>query len=131
MNLKKKSASFMLPQGVYQVIVNAPGPILSQTLCVESPAGIYSTAGVGSPVLINVIGDGLVSVFFTDTFPGDNIGANATVTFTWVQPQTGSIFVTSTPTGAKVSLDGKNTGKVTPATLENVYTGTHIVAVLF
>jgi hypothetical protein len=44
-------------------------------------------------------------------------------------PQTGSIIVNSIPAGAAIQLDGKDTGKVTPATLENIEKGRHKVAV--
>jgi hypothetical protein len=37
----------------------------------------------------------------------------------------GSILVTSTPAGAKIYLDGNDTGKLTPATIDNVKAGTH------
>ena len=40
---------------------------------------------------------------------------------------TGSIAVTSTPTGAAVFLDGTETGLATPITLENVPAGDHVV----
>ncbi len=39
----------------------------------------------------------------------------------------GSISVASTPAGALISLDGADTGLVTPATLENVPAGDHVV----
>ena len=42
-------------------------------------------------------------------------------------PEPGSIAVTSTPAGAAVWLDGEDTGKVTPITLENVLVGDHVV----
>lgn len=42
-------------------------------------------------------------------------------------PEPGSIAVTSTPAGAAVWLDGEDTGKVTPITLENVPVGDHVV----
>jgi len=41
----------------------------------------------------------------------------------------GKIKVTSTPPGAKILLDGVNTGKMTPQTLPNISAGTHIVKV--
>ncbi|MGD8539153.1 MAG: PEGA domain-containing protein [Candidatus Aminicenantes bacterium] len=40
---------------------------------------------------------------------------------------TGSIQVNSTPQGAKIYLDGTDTGKVTNSTLDNVEAGSHIV----
>lgn len=41
------------------------------------------------------------------------------------EPDTGSIQVNSTPTGAAISLDGQDTGKTTNATLTDVSSGTH------
>lgn len=39
---------------------------------------------------------------------------------------TGSINFTSSPSGANITLDGNNTGKVTDTTIQNVTTGTHL-----
>ena len=41
----------------------------------------------------------------------------------------GSIEVTSNPSGVKIFLDGKDTGKITPYTLKNVSAGNHIIEV--
>lgn len=41
----------------------------------------------------------------------------------------GSIEITSNPSGAKIYLDGKDTGKITPYTLKNVSAGNHIIEV--
>jgi len=41
----------------------------------------------------------------------------------------GSIEVTSNPSGAKIFLDGKDTGIITPYTLKNVSVGSHIIEV--
>ena len=41
----------------------------------------------------------------------------------------GSIEVTTNPSGAKIFLDGKDTGKITPYTLKNVSAGNHIIEV--
>ena len=41
------------------------------------------------------------------------------------EPDTGTIQVNSTPTGAAISLDGQDTGKTTNATLTDVSAGTH------
>ena len=41
------------------------------------------------------------------------------------EPQTGSARITSTPAGAHIWLDGKNTGKVTPGVLEGLKPGSH------
>ncbi|MDP1676757.1 MAG: PEGA domain-containing protein [Bacteroidota bacterium] len=43
----------------------------------------------------------------------------------------GSIFVTSTPSGASISLDNVATGKVTPYTLENIPEAIHSVTLTF
>ena len=40
----------------------------------------------------------------------------------------GSVSLFSTPEGASISLDGKDTGLTTPATLESVATGEHLIA---
>ncbi len=40
---------------------------------------------------------------------------------------TGQISISSTPRGAKIYLDGKNTGHLTPYTLDDVSVGSHIV----
>ena len=42
-----------------------------------------------------------------------------------LRPAFGSVYVTSNPSGAQVSLDGESTGKVTPCTLEEVKSGEH------
>jgi hypothetical protein len=41
----------------------------------------------------------------------------------------GSIEVTTNPSGVKIFLDGKDTGKITPYTLKNVSAGNHIIEV--
>jgi hypothetical protein len=43
---------------------------------------------------------------------------------------TGSIKVITNPPGAKIFLDGKDTGKTTPCTLRNVSQGNHIIEVI-
>ncbi len=52
----------------------------------------------------------------------------ATVSFTLTAPA-GSIVVTSAPDGARIVLDGAETGETTNATLTNVPVGTHTVRV--
>jgi hypothetical protein len=42
----------------------------------------------------------------------------------------GNIYVTSTPTGAQILLDGTNTGKTTNDTLKNVSVGNHTIALV-
>jgi len=41
----------------------------------------------------------------------------------------GSIEITTNPSGVKIFLDGKDTGKITPYTLKNVSAGNHIIEV--
>jgi hypothetical protein len=41
----------------------------------------------------------------------------------------GSIEITTNPSGAKIFLDGKDTGKITPYTLKNISVGSHIIEV--
>jgi hypothetical protein len=43
----------------------------------------------------------------------------------------GSIEVISNPSGAKIFLDSKDTGKITPYTVKNVSAGNHIIEVTF
>jgi len=54
-----------------------------------------------------------------------NAGKTANVAFTL--KGIGKIHVTSSPSGAAVSLDGTDTGKVTPCTLSDVSAGSHTV----
>ncbi|PWR75577.1 S8 family serine peptidase [Methanospirillum stamsii] len=44
-----------------------------------------------------------------------------------IAAQTGSIYGTSTPTGARIWVDGTDTGKTTPATVGSVAAGNHAV----
>jgi hypothetical protein len=48
---------------------------------------------------------------------------------TFIFGPSGSIKVTSNPSGAKIFLDGKDTGKITPYILKNVSVGSHIIEV--
>ena len=41
----------------------------------------------------------------------------------------GSIEITTNPSGVKIFLDGKDTGKITPYTFTNISTGNHIIEV--
>ncbi|HNX16804.1 MAG TPA: PEGA domain-containing protein [Methanoregula sp.] len=45
------------------------------------------------------------------------------------QPKSGTINITSSPAGAPVLLDGTATGRVTPAALENISAGRHVIAI--
>jgi hypothetical protein len=53
--------------------------------------------------------------------------ASVTVTLQGQAPVTGSISVSSTPTGARIYLDGADTGYTTPRTISSVTTGAHTV----
>jgi len=59
---------------------------------------------------------------------GQTVDVSATLTPAGVG--TGSISVSSTPSGAVIWLDGQNTGKVTPATLTEVSEGAHTVRLI-
>ena len=72
------------------------------------------------PWLLAVLGIGVVIaviVLLAKKKGGDNSQTN----------ETGSIQVNSTPTGAKIYLDGTDTGKITNATLTSVAVGSHTV----
>jgi len=58
-----------------------------------------------------------------------NAGQTTSVTFTLQgqAPPTGSVSVSSTPTGARIYLDGADTGYTTPRTISSVSTGAHAV----
>ncbi len=59
-------------------------------------------------------------------------GSTVPAEFTLVEisnPTTGSIAVNSTPQGAAITLDGTETGQVTPYTFDNLDPGEHTVAV--
>jgi len=52
---------------------------------------------------------------------------NVSATLIPIGAATGSIAVSSTPSGAAIWLDEQSTGQVTPATLTSVYAGTHSI----
>ncbi len=58
---------------------------------------------------------------------GDNMYAATAILILEYPAPPGSIFVTSTPAGAAVWLDGEDTGQVTDTTLTNVPAGDHVV----
>ena len=70
------------------------------------------------------------------TIATHTVGTTGLINQTWVSdtartapvtPQTGSIFIQSNPTGAKIYLDYSDTGSVTPKTLPNLATGIHVI----
>ena len=69
---------------------------------------------------------------YTDTSQTVTVIAGRTstvrLTLTRQAPVTGSVSVSSTPTGATVSLDGKSTGSKTPVTLTGISAGSHTVS---
>src|SRR5690554_2581707 len=65
-----------------------------------------------SPMLVLVV----LSLLLAGCFGGSSDGV-------------GNISVTSDPSGARIFLDGEDTGKTTPALLEQVKTGSHQVTV--
>jgi hypothetical protein len=90
-----------------------------------------------TPTTLNNLGPGshIVNVSLSGYTPASQTvtvtaGSTVDASFTLVAvPQTGSISVTSTPSGAEISLDGTDTGNVTPTTLNNLALGSHIVNV--
>ncbi|GAH43549.1 unnamed protein product [marine sediment metagenome] len=46
-------------------------------------------------------------------------------------PSTGSIYVETYPSGAKIFLDGKDTGEITPCTIINLIKGDHKITLTF
>jgi len=93
-----------------------------------------ATGVVTNGTLTNIpVGDHTISV----TLTGHEIasqtvtvsaGQTAPVHFT-LEKETGSISVTSVPSGASISLDGVSTGHQTNATLTNIPVGAHTVSV--
>jgi hypothetical protein len=57
---------------------------------------------------------------------GNRACDSAIVLFSHLTPP-GAVAVTTTPPGAQIWLDGNNTGRVSPATIESIATGTHQV----
>jgi uncharacterized repeat protein (TIGR01451 family) len=96
-----------------------------------------SVTGKTTPFIFSDLkhGDHIVEVSLAGYNPASatisvTAGETASADFQLVQvPQTGSIAVTSTPAGAGISLDGADTGEVTPFTLESVAAGTHTIDV--
>ena len=107
---------------------------------VLTPGSISVTSDpAGADIYIDGIGTGLVTPFtLSDVTPGSHVvkvslagymdaeqeviviaGSSKIAQFTLVPiSQTGSIAVTSTPSGAEIWIDGKDTGKVTPYTFD-------------
>ncbi|MBL7082594.1 MAG: SUMF1/EgtB/PvdO family nonheme iron enzyme [Candidatus Aminicenantes bacterium] len=73
-------------------------------------------------VLVALAAGGVAAALLLGKKP---LGENGTIITT-----TGSIQVSSSPTGAQVYLDGSNTGYTTDCTLTNVSSGSHIVSVV-
>lgn len=109
---------------------------------ISSPLGAAislggSPTGKTTPFIFNDLkpGDYIVDVSLTGYNPASSAitviaGEMAAADFQLVLvPQTGSIAVTSTPIGAGISLDGADTGEVTPFSLDNVPAGTHTIDV--
>jgi uncharacterized repeat protein (TIGR01451 family) len=96
-----------------------------------------SDTGMITPATVEKVNPGthMVNVTLSGYQPSSqtvpvSADTTASAVFTLLQiPQTGSISVSSTPAGAAISLDGADTGKTTPSTLDNLIPGTHTVAV--
>jgi len=70
---------------------------------------------------------GVYTVSLTATNSAGSDFEEKTNYITVTEPEPGNIEVTSTPAGAAIWLDGEDTSKVTPITLENVPAGDHVV----
>ena len=77
--------------------------------------GILLAGGVGAAVLLGGGSSG-------ETNPPPTPGP--------VTPTTGSVQISSNPSGAAIYLDGADTGNVTPHTLQSVSAGSHIVLLI-
>jgi uncharacterized repeat protein (TIGR01451 family) len=119
-----------------------PVPTTGSLNVTSAPSGAAisldgADTGKITPFIFNDIspGDHTVAVSLTGYNPASTTitiitGETASADFQLVRtPQTGSIFVTSTPIGAAISLDGTDTGEVTPFTLDNIAAGSHTIDV--
>ena len=70
---------------------------------------------------------GFLTIFTASALVFVAVSCSSSTSPTPPSPTTGSIQVNSTPTGAKVFLDGTDTGRTTNTTLTNVSTGSHTV----
>ena len=61
----------------------------------------------------------------------DGSTATPSFTLTLLSAPVGKIFLTSTPAGASIFLDGVNSAKITPDTLKNISSGEHTVKLTF
>ena len=57
-------------------------------------------------------------------------GKTETFTIEAPKPITGSLYISSTPSGADIVIDGERIGQVTPYLFNNILTGNHVVTLL-
>ena len=125
--------------GTFSVVVVQPAGNISVT---STPSGAaLSLDGVDTgkttpAVLENVTpADHTVAVSLAGYTPDSKTvtvtaGSTAQADFQLVQiPRTGSISVTSTPPGAEVSIDGVDTGNITPSTFDAIDQGSHVIEI--
>ena len=88
------------------------------------------TKGVGTYTASSLIPD------TEHTITTHTVGTTGLINKTWVNgtartapiaPSLGSVSIQSNPTGAKIYLDGIDTGFVTPKTITSVSTGSHVI----
>lgn len=84
-------------------------------------------AAVSTDGVITARGIGLTFI----TAKAENSSSSCTVEVMNKTPTIGSIKVSSEPTGAAIWIDGKDTKKTTPATLQEITAGDHVVRLLF
>jgi uncharacterized caspase-like protein len=117
------------------------GPVTGSLSVSSNPTGasVYldgKSTGYKSPVTLTGISTGSHTVScslsgYTDQSQTVtvNAGQTASVSFTLQgqAPVTGSVSVSSSPTGARIYLDGTDTGYTTPRTIGSVTAGAHTV----
>jgi len=124
-----------------KVYLTRQGPVTGSISVSSVPAGASvwldgKITGYKTPVTLNGISAGSHTVRcsmtgYTDASQGVSVIAGQTaslmVTLQDEGPLTGTISVSSTPTGARIYLDGTDTGYSTPRTFSGVPVGTHTV----
>ena len=87
-----------------------------------------SSTGEHDTITVDIDTTGLSEGSYICNISISSNGGNGTFTVTVnIIPSTGSIYVTSEPSGADISIDGSPMGEQTPCTITNVPAGTHTI----
>jgi hypothetical protein len=114
-----------------------PGDSSTLTWSVSDAVHVYILPGVGG---VESSGSTSVSPAITTVYTltasndmGVSVTAEVTVNVTVIPLNElyGSIYINSTPSGANVYLDGKDTGETTPTTLTAVEVGEHTIKLIY